>query len=116
MSPDVLYMMAKQPLVFPCRVTHPNVTAVTLVKVSEVSLSLSLSPVTPQHILCTSPPPQQPPTTTRPSSLQILFANIVLRLGSRGAVACVSICLRPSADTCESVCGCVCERRCLSAE
>nr|XP_043871471.1 vascular endothelial growth factor receptor 1-like [Solea senegalensis] len=33
MSPDVLYLMEKQPLVIPCRVTHPNVTT-TLVKVS----------------------------------------------------------------------------------
>lgn len=33
MSPDVLYMKEKQPLVIPCRVTHPNVTT-TLVKVS----------------------------------------------------------------------------------
>ncbi|KAG7457295.1 vascular endothelial growth factor receptor 1 isoform X2 [Solea senegalensis] len=31
MSPDVLYLMEKQPLVIPCRVTHPNVTT-TLVK------------------------------------------------------------------------------------
>ncbi|XP_076014307.1 vascular endothelial growth factor receptor 1 isoform X2 [Genypterus blacodes] len=30
-SPDVLFMKEKQPLVIPCRVTHPNVTA-TLVK------------------------------------------------------------------------------------
>lgn len=33
MSPDVLYMKERQPLVIPCRVTHPNVTT-TLVKVS----------------------------------------------------------------------------------
>lgn len=33
MSPDVLYMKEKQPLVVPCRVTNPNVTT-TLVKVS----------------------------------------------------------------------------------
>lgn len=32
-SPDVLYMKENQPLVIPCRVTHPNVTT-TLVKVS----------------------------------------------------------------------------------
>ncbi|XP_034427857.1 vascular endothelial growth factor receptor 1 isoform X1 [Hippoglossus hippoglossus] len=31
LSPDVLYLMEKQPLVIPCRVTHPNVTT-TLVK------------------------------------------------------------------------------------
>ncbi|XP_036934609.1 vascular endothelial growth factor receptor 1 isoform X2 [Acanthopagrus latus] len=31
MSPDVLYLKEKQPLVIPCRVTHPNVTT-TLVK------------------------------------------------------------------------------------
>lgn len=31
MSPDVLYMKEKQPLVIPCRVTHPNITT-TLVK------------------------------------------------------------------------------------
>lgn len=33
MSPDVLYMKETHPLVIPCRVTHPNVTA-TLSKVS----------------------------------------------------------------------------------
>lgn len=37
-------------------------------------------------------------------------------LGSHYAVECVSICLCPSADMCESVCGCVCECWCLSAE
>lgn len=37
-------------------------------------------------------------------------------LGSHYTVACVSICLCPSADMCESVCGCVCECWCLSAE
>uniref|UniRef100_A0A672ZRR2 receptor protein-tyrosine kinase n=1 Tax=Sphaeramia orbicularis TaxID=375764 RepID=A0A672ZRR2_9TELE len=31
MSPDVLYMKEKQPLIIPCRVTHPNTTT-TLVK------------------------------------------------------------------------------------
>ncbi|XP_032360311.1 vascular endothelial growth factor receptor 1 [Etheostoma spectabile] len=38
MSPDVLYMKEKQPLVIPCRVTHPNVTT-TLVKFPNQSLS-----------------------------------------------------------------------------
>ncbi|XP_051266110.1 vascular endothelial growth factor receptor 1 isoform X2 [Dicentrarchus labrax] len=37
-SPDVLYMKEKQPLVIPCRVTHPNVTT-TLVKFPNHSLS-----------------------------------------------------------------------------
>lgn len=37
-SPDVLYMREKQPLVIPCRVTHPNVTT-TLVKYLHPSLS-----------------------------------------------------------------------------
>uniref|UniRef100_A0A3Q3A5K3 receptor protein-tyrosine kinase n=1 Tax=Kryptolebias marmoratus TaxID=37003 RepID=A0A3Q3A5K3_KRYMA len=32
MNPDVLYMKVREPLVIPCRVTHPNVTT-TLVKV-----------------------------------------------------------------------------------
>ncbi|XP_035475654.1 vascular endothelial growth factor receptor 1 isoform X2 [Scophthalmus maximus] len=44
MSPDVLYLKEKQPLVIPCRVTHPNVTT-TLVKVVAHQLpSHSLSP------------------------------------------------------------------------
>uniref|UniRef100_H3BXH9 Platelet-derived growth factor receptor-like protein n=1 Tax=Tetraodon nigroviridis TaxID=99883 RepID=H3BXH9_TETNG len=34
---DVLYLMEKQPLVFPCRVTHPNLTA-SLVKNGDYSL------------------------------------------------------------------------------
>uniref|UniRef100_A0A8D3AUV2 receptor protein-tyrosine kinase n=1 Tax=Scophthalmus maximus TaxID=52904 RepID=A0A8D3AUV2_SCOMX len=38
MSPDVLYLKEKQPLVIPCRVTHPNVTT-TLVKLPSHSLS-----------------------------------------------------------------------------
>uniref|UniRef100_A0A671TXM8 receptor protein-tyrosine kinase n=1 Tax=Sparus aurata TaxID=8175 RepID=A0A671TXM8_SPAAU len=38
MSPDVLYLKEKQPLVIPCRVTHPNVTT-TLVKYPHHSLS-----------------------------------------------------------------------------
>ncbi|TNM96294.1 hypothetical protein fugu_015955 [Takifugu bimaculatus] len=38
MDTDVLYMKEKRPLVFPCRVTHPNVTAV-LVKNSDISVS-----------------------------------------------------------------------------
>ncbi|XP_037135971.1 vascular endothelial growth factor receptor 1 isoform X3 [Syngnathus acus] len=38
MSPDVLYMKEKQPLVIPCRVTHPNITS-TLVKFPNHSLS-----------------------------------------------------------------------------
>ncbi|XP_075936299.1 vascular endothelial growth factor receptor 1-like [Anarhichas minor] len=38
MSPDVLYMKETQPLVIPCRVTHPNVTT-TLVKFPNQSLS-----------------------------------------------------------------------------
>ncbi|XP_028288442.1 vascular endothelial growth factor receptor 1 isoform X2 [Parambassis ranga] len=38
MSPDVLYMKEKEPLVIPCRVTHPNITA-TLVKFPSRSLS-----------------------------------------------------------------------------
>ncbi|KAF1373009.1 hypothetical protein PFLUV_G00255900 [Perca fluviatilis] len=38
MSPDVLYMKEKQPLVIPCRVTHPNATT-TLVKYPNHSLS-----------------------------------------------------------------------------
>ncbi|XP_067434475.1 vascular endothelial growth factor receptor 1 isoform X1 [Thunnus thynnus] len=38
MSPDVLYMKEKQPLVIPCRVTHPNITT-TLVKFPNHSLS-----------------------------------------------------------------------------
>uniref|UniRef100_A0A8D0CQA1 receptor protein-tyrosine kinase n=1 Tax=Sander lucioperca TaxID=283035 RepID=A0A8D0CQA1_SANLU len=38
MSPDVLYMKEKQPLVIPCRVTHPNATT-TLVKFPNHSLS-----------------------------------------------------------------------------
>lgn len=37
LSPDVLYMKEKQPLVIPCRVTHPNTTA-TLVKFPNHSL------------------------------------------------------------------------------
>ncbi|XP_044031605.1 vascular endothelial growth factor receptor 1 isoform X3 [Siniperca chuatsi] len=38
MSPDVVYMKEKQPLVIPCRVTHPNATT-TLVKFPNHSLS-----------------------------------------------------------------------------
>eukprot|EP00066_Takifugu_rubripes_P016916 XP_011606182.1 PREDICTED: vascular endothelial growth factor receptor 1 isoform X1 [Takifugu rubripes] len=38
MDTDVLYMKEKRPLVFPCRVTHPNVTA-ALVKNSDISVS-----------------------------------------------------------------------------
>ncbi|XP_061521967.1 vascular endothelial growth factor receptor 1 isoform X2 [Phycodurus eques] len=38
MSPDVLYMKEKQPLVIPCRVTHPNITS-ALVKFPNHSLS-----------------------------------------------------------------------------
>ncbi|XP_076577551.1 vascular endothelial growth factor receptor 1 isoform X2 [Chaetodon auriga] len=38
MSPEVLYMKEKQPLVIPCRVTHPNVTT-ALVKFPSHSLS-----------------------------------------------------------------------------
>ncbi|XP_071341314.1 vascular endothelial growth factor receptor 1 isoform X2 [Trachinotus anak] len=38
MSPDVLYLKERQPLVIPCRVTHPNVTT-TLVKFPSQSLS-----------------------------------------------------------------------------
>ncbi|XP_028289693.1 vascular endothelial growth factor receptor 1 isoform X1 [Gouania willdenowi] len=38
MKPGVLYMKEKQPLVVPCRVTHPNITA-TLVKFPSLSLS-----------------------------------------------------------------------------
>uniref|UniRef100_A0A3B4WTA9 receptor protein-tyrosine kinase n=1 Tax=Seriola lalandi dorsalis TaxID=1841481 RepID=A0A3B4WTA9_SERLL len=38
MSPDVLYLREKEPLVIPCRVTHPNVTT-TLVKFPNHSLS-----------------------------------------------------------------------------
>ncbi|XP_049913306.1 vascular endothelial growth factor receptor 1 isoform X1 [Epinephelus moara] len=38
MSPDVLYMKEKQPLVIPCQVTHPNITT-TLVKFPSHSLS-----------------------------------------------------------------------------
>ncbi|XP_074549485.1 vascular endothelial growth factor receptor 1 isoform X2 [Halichoeres trimaculatus] len=38
MSPDVLYMKEKQPLVIPCRVTHPNTTT-TLVKFPNHSLN-----------------------------------------------------------------------------
>ncbi|XP_062297945.1 vascular endothelial growth factor receptor 1 [Scomber scombrus] len=38
MSADVVYMKEKQPLVIPCRVTHPNVTT-TLVKFPSHSLS-----------------------------------------------------------------------------
>lgn len=41
MRPDVLYMKEKQPLVIPCRVTHPNVTS-TLVKVSGKSQEVTL--------------------------------------------------------------------------
>lgn len=36
MSTDVLYMKMKEPLVIPCRVTHPNITA-KLLKVSAQS-------------------------------------------------------------------------------
>ncbi|KAM3593029.1 uncharacterized protein V6R79_004741 [Siganus canaliculatus] len=38
LSPDVLYMKEKQPLVIPCRVTHPNITT-SLVKFPSHSLS-----------------------------------------------------------------------------
>lgn len=38
MSPDVLYLKEKQPLVIPCRVTHPNVTT-TLVRVSAKNIN-----------------------------------------------------------------------------
>nr|XP_040023462.1 vascular endothelial growth factor receptor 1 isoform X1 [Gasterosteus aculeatus aculeatus] len=38
-SPDVLYMKENQPLVIPCRVTHPNVTT-TLVKYPNQKLTL----------------------------------------------------------------------------
>ncbi|CAJ1082186.1 vascular endothelial growth factor receptor 1 isoform X2 [Xyrichtys novacula] len=37
LSPDVLYMKEKQPLVIPCRVTHPNTTT-SLVKLQNPSL------------------------------------------------------------------------------
>lgn len=48
MSPDVLYMKLKRPLVIPCRVTHPNITT-TLVKVSAQPLVLLCC--TSAHIL-----------------------------------------------------------------
>lgn len=127
MSTDVLYMKQNQSLVFPCRVTHPNVTA-ALVKVSagdaldtrrqvcSLTVSLSLLHIAPKHTPCTSS--LVPPTH--------LHLHLHLRspdhsqhcsyLGNHYTVACVSICLRPSADMCESVCGYVCECRCLSAE
>ncbi|KAM8881731.1 vascular endothelial growth factor receptor 1 isoform 1-T1 [Synchiropus picturatus] len=36
MSPDVLYMTEKRPLVIPCRVTHPNLTTVLVKSYTEV--------------------------------------------------------------------------------
>lgn len=112
MSTDVLYMKEKQPLVFPCRVTHPNVTT-TLVKVSATHHIAPKSPPTPTP---TPPPPPTPPRAPLgPSPLQITRNNCSY-LGSHYTVACVAICLRPSADMCESVCGHVCECRRLSAE
>ena len=81
MSPDVLYMKEKQPLVFPCRATHPNVTA-TLVKVS-------------------------PGDTLHP---HVCWVFLRYQMHSLHVIACVSTGVRPSADMCESVCGYVCER------
>lgn len=41
MGPNVLYMMEKEPLVIPCRVTYPNITT-TLAKVRPRNLKLVL--------------------------------------------------------------------------
>ncbi|MEQ2188284.1 hypothetical protein GOODEAATRI_013425, partial [Goodea atripinnis] len=41
MSPGVLYMKMREPLVIPCRVTNPNITT-TLVKVSHLSIPIFL--------------------------------------------------------------------------
>lgn len=122
MDPDVLYMKAKQPLVFPCRVTHPNVTA-ALVKVSAgdtrhtrrhrsdafFAALLHIAPNTFSEVHPLSRYlPHHPHHRALPSPDHSQHCSY---LGSHDAVACVSICLRPSADMCESVCGCVCERR-----
>lgn len=107
MDPDVLYMKEKQPLVFPCRATHPNVTA-ALVKVSAGGTRHLLLYRT-KHILCGSSlvpvPHHHHHHRALPSPDHSQHCSY---LGSHYAVACVSICLRPSADMCESVCGCVC--------
>lgn len=94
MSTDVLYMKQNQSLVFPCRVTHPNVTA-ALVKVSagdaldtrrqvcSLTVSLSLFSTLHQNTLPAlhhlSPPPTS--TSTSTSALQIIH-NIVLILAT----------------------------------
>lgn len=124
MDTDVLYMKERQPLVFPCRVTHPNVTA-DLVKVSTGDTPHQTPPL--GQFLCHSPPHR---TKHIPCSSSLVpvphhhhralpspdHSQHCSHLGSHYTVACVSICLRPSADMCESVCGCVCERRRLTAE
>lgn len=48
MSPDVLYMKVNEPLVIPCRVTHPNITT-TLVKVSAQTQLIFLCYTSHQH-------------------------------------------------------------------
>lgn len=143
MSPDVLYMKEKEPLVIPCRVNHPNITT-TLVKVSawitnlllqmysesqsarvvalylhaHVTLVLTCS-ITPLIVTC--------PSFFHQASLKSTMHRPVVSpcpdhsphcsyLGSHYALACVSVCLCPTADMCESVCGYVCECWRLSAE
>lgn len=122
MSPDVLYLKEKQPLVIPCRVTHPNVTT-TLVKVSAIkpcllicsaSFELGVSasahahhhcPITPRHIYCSSSlVPAFFPSGTRVCTLHAVphfslsrsFATLFLCLGSHCTVACVClfVCVR----------------------
>lgn len=138
MNPHVLYMREKHPLIIPCRVTHPNVTT-TLVKVSTESMNksdsrdvfpsavhpgfyschtLSFSPQSHTHIItCPSFFHQgsymhtMHHTVVSPSPDHSLHCSY---LGSHYHVACVSVCLCPSADMCESVCGYVCE--CLVLE
>lgn len=79
MDPDVLYMKEKQPLVFPCRATHPNVTA-ALVKVSAGGTRHSIAPNTFSAVHHLSRYPTTT-TTTGPSPLRIIH-NIVLILAA----------------------------------
>lgn len=92
MDTDVLYMKERQPLVFPCRVTHPNVTA-ALVKVSAgdtrhtrrhrsdgfLATLLRIAPNTFPAVHHLSRYPTT--TTTGPSPLRIIH-NIVLILAA----------------------------------
>lgn len=142
MNPDVLYMKENEPLVIPCRVTNPNVTT-ELVKVcadvfyllSECSAETcsasrslhALSAFAPSLTFCSLHINIAVPSFFH----QVLHMHAIQcsvmspcpdhsphcsYLGNHCTVACVSVCLCPSADMCESVCGYVCECWRLSAD